>query len=117
MNVPLTLSSAVEAMVDQKHTVGYKYEAEEAILHRFVAFTRSQFPGLETITEVSAHAWIEAAQKRAVTPSTLQALASPVRQLAQWLVFHDVATYVLPTGVLPRPTAYVPHIYSNVSAP
>lgn len=113
MRTPLTLIDAVDAMVAQKHTVGYKYEAEEAILHRFVAFTRSQFPGLETITEVSAHAWIEAAQKRAVTPSTLQGLASPVRQLAQWLILHDVAAYVLPAGVLRRPAAYTPHIYSD----
>lgn len=113
MRAPLTLIEAVDAMVAQKRTVGYKYEAEEAILCRFVAFTRNRFPGLETITEVSANAWIEAARKRAVTPSTLQGLASPVRHLARWLTFHDVAAYALPTGVLPRPADYVPHIYSN----
>ncbi len=112
MRTPLILIDAVDAMVVEKQAVGYKYEAEEAILHRFVAFTRSQFPGLDTITQVSAHAWLEAAQKRAVTPSTLRGLASPVRQLARWLIFHDVAAYVLPTGVLPRPAAYMPHIYS-----
>lgn len=113
MRASLTLTDAVEAMVAQKRTVGYKYEAEEAILYRFVAFTRSHFPGLETITEVSANAWIEAAQKRAVTPSTLHGLASPVRQLARWLILHDVAAYALATGVLRRPAAYIPHIYSD----
>ncbi|ECJ2934120.1 tyrosine-type recombinase/integrase [Salmonella enterica subsp. enterica] len=113
MRTPLTLIDAVDAMVAQKHTVGYKYEAEEAILDRFVAFTHRQFPGLETITDASANAWIEAAQKRAVTPSTLRGLASPVRHLAQWLILHDVAAYVLPTGVLRRPAAYIPHIYSD----
>ncbi|ECY4647025.1 tyrosine-type recombinase/integrase [Salmonella enterica subsp. enterica] len=113
MRTPLTLIDAVDAMVAQKHTVGYKYEAEEAILDRFVAFTHRQFPGLETITDASANAWIEAAQKRAVTPSTLRGLTSPVRHLAQWLILHDVATYVLPTGVLRRPAAYIPHIYSD----
>lgn len=54
MNAHLTLIDAVEAMIAQKRTVGYKYEAEEAVLYRFVTFTRSQSPGLETITEVSA---------------------------------------------------------------
>lgn len=64
MRTPLTLIDAVDAMVAQKHTIGYKYEAEEAILDRFVAFTHRQFPGLETITDASANAWIESAQKR-----------------------------------------------------
>ncbi|PUA41265.1 integrase/recombinase [Pseudomonas protegens] len=113
MNAPLTLAETVQAMVVQQRTVGYKYEAEEAILRRFVSFTHSQFPGLESITEASANAWIKAAQKRAVTPSTLQGLTSPVRHLAKWLILHDVAAYVLPTGVLRRPAAYIPHIYSD----
>lgn len=113
MRTPLTLIDTVDAMVAQKHTVGYKYEAEEAILDRFVAFTHCQFPGLETVTDASANAWIEAAQKRAVTPSTLRGLTSPVRHLAQWLILHDVAAYVLPTGVLRRPAAYIPYIYSD----
>ncbi|EAW1232131.1 integrase/recombinase [Salmonella enterica] len=113
MNAHLTLIDAVEAMIAQKRTVGYKYEAEEAVLYRFVTFTRSQSPGLETITEVSASAWIEAAQKRAVTPATLQGLTSPVRHLAQWLILHNVTAYELPTGLLRRSAAYTPHIYSD----
>ncbi|NWK97351.1 integrase/recombinase [Sphingobium lactosutens] len=113
MRTSLTLIDAVKAMVAEKRAVGYKYNAEEAMLHRFVAFTRSQFPGLETITEASANAWIEAAQKRTVTTSTMQGLTSPVRHLARWLTLHDVAAYALPTGVLRRPAAYVPHIYSD----
>ena len=44
MSTPLTLIDAIKTMVAQKRTVGYKYEAEEAVLYRFVAFTRSQFP-------------------------------------------------------------------------
>ncbi|RIP92677.1 integrase/recombinase, partial [Salmonella enterica subsp. enterica serovar Newport str. CFSAN000828] len=93
MNAHLTLIDAVEAMIAQKRTVGYKYEAEEAVLYRFVTFTRSQSPGLETITEVSASAWIEAAQKRAVTPATLQGRTSPVRHRAQWLILNNVSAY------------------------
>jgi integrase/recombinase XerD len=46
MSAPLTLIEAVEAMVAQKRTVGYKYEAEEAVLSRFVAcwFSRGTEP-------------------------------------------------------------------------
>lgn len=113
MSTALTLTDAITAMVAQKRTVGYKYLSEEAILLRFDAFTRSEFPGLCTITEASAHAWIEAAQQRSVKPSTLHGLTTPIRQLARWLRRHGVAAYVLPAGIVPRPCAYVPHIYTD----
>lgn len=113
MSPDLTLTDAIATLVAQKRAVDYKYVAEAAVLARFDAFTRSQFPGLATITEASAHAWIEAAQRRAVKPATLHGLATPVRQLARWLGHHGIAAYVLPAGVLARPTVYVPHIYTD----
>lgn len=113
MHTPLTLTGAIKTMVVQKRMVGYKYATEEVILLRFEAFTRNRFPGLDTIIEASAHAWIEAAQRRAVKPATLHGLATPVRQLARWLRLHGIAAYVLPAGVLARPATYVPHIYTD----
>lgn len=113
MSTDLTLTAAIEALIAGKRAVGYKYMTEAAILARFDAFTRDRFPGLHTITEASAHAWIEAAQRRAVKPATLHGLATPVRQLARWLIRHGVAAYVLPARMLPRPATYVPHIYTD----
>lgn len=113
MRTVLTLTDSVRAIVAEKRAVGYKYDSEEVILHRFLAFTHSQFPELETVTDASANAWVEAAQKRGVTTSTMQGLTSPVRHLARWLMLHGVAAYALPTGVLRRRAAYVPHIYSD----
>lgn len=113
MSTDLTLTAAIEALIAGKRAVGYKYMTEAAILTRFDAFTRDQFSGLHTITEVSAHAWIEAAQRRSVKPATLHGLATPIRQLARWLIRHGIAAYVLPARMLPRPAAYVPHIYTD----
>ena len=36
-----------------------------------------------------------------------------MRELARWLGRRGVPAYVLPTGALPRPARYVPHIYTD----
>jgi integrase/recombinase XerD len=73
------------------------------VLARFAAFCRAEFPGLGAPTQDAVEAWVAAAQRRGVTPATLQTLVAPVRQLARWLHRRGVPAYVLPTGVLPRP--------------
>jgi integrase/recombinase XerD len=110
----ITMADAIRALVAEKRTVGYKYVAEERVLSRFCAFCCARFPGLEVPSEASFEAWVTAAQKRGVKPATLQTLVGPVRELARWLGRRGVPAYVLPPGVLPRPTRYVPHIYTDV---
>ena len=85
MSADVTLSEAITALVAEKRAVGYKYDAEARVLARFEAFHRSEFPGLDTLTEASVQAWIAAARRRDVKPATLQGLAAPIRELARWL--------------------------------
>jgi integrase len=99
--------------VAEKRAVGYQYQAEQQVLARFEAFSRSEFPGLDTLTEASVQTWIVAAQRRGVTPATLQSLAAPIRELARWLGRRGVAAYLLPRAAIPRPARYVPHIYTD----
>jgi integrase/recombinase XerD len=113
MSAAITLSEAITALVAEKRAVGYKYHAEQQVLTRFEAFCRSEFPGLDTLTEASVQAWIVAARRRGVTPATLQGLAAPVRELARWLGRRGVAAYLLPRSALPRPVRYVPHVYTD----
>ena len=113
MTAGITLTDAITALVAEKRAVGYKYHAEQQVLARFEAFSRGQFPGLDTLTEASVQAWIVAARRRDVKPATLQGLAAPVRELARWLGRRGVAAYLLPTAALPRPARYVPHIYTD----
>jgi len=108
----ITLSEAITALVAEKRAVGYKYHAEQRVLARFEAFNRSEFPGLDTLSEASVQAWIVAARRRGVTPATLQGLLAPVRELARWLGRRGVAAYLLPRSALP-PARYVPHIYTD----
>jgi len=113
VSAAITLSEAITALVAEKRAVGYKYLAEQQVLARFEAFNRGQFPGLDTLTEASVQAWIIAARRREVTPATLQTLIAPVRELARWLGRQGVAAYLLPRSALPRPSRYVPHIYTD----
>jgi integrase/recombinase XerD len=109
----ITLADAITALVTEKRALGYKYASEERVLARFEAFCAGEFPGLSTVTQASVEAWILSARRRAVTPATVQGLASPVRELARWLGRHGVDAYVLPAGALSKPARYIPHIYSN----
>ena len=117
MSSVISLADAIAGLVAEKRSVGYKYVSEERVLARFEAFCASEFPGLETVTQASVHAWIAAARERSVTPATVQGLAAPVRELARWFHRRGVDAYVLPAGTLPKPARYVPHIYTDQELP
>lgn len=109
----ITLSGAITMLVAEKRAVGYRYDAEARVLARFEAFSRSEFPGLDELTEASVTAWITAARGRDVKPATLAGLVAPIRELARWLGRRGVPAYLLPRAALPRPVRYVPHIYTD----
>jgi integrase/recombinase XerD len=113
MSAGVTLVDAITVLVAEKRAVGYKYDAEARVLARFEEFNRREFPGLDTLTEASVHAWIAAARGRGVKPATLAGLVAPVRELARWLGRRGAPAYLLPRAALPRPIRYVPHIYTD----
>ncbi len=113
MSTVVTLPDAIAALVAEKRAVGYKYDAEARVLARFEAFSRREFPGVDTLTEASVQAWVVAARRRGVQPATVQGLAAPVRALARWMGRHGEKAYLLPRAALPRPARYVPHIYTD----
>lgn len=113
MTADITMTDAITALVTEQRAVGYKYAAQARVLARFAAFCRTEFPGLDAPSQAAVEAWVTAAGRRGVTPSTLRTLVAPVRQLARWLGRRGVNAYVLPAGVLPRPARYIPHIFTD----
>lgn len=109
----ITLAEAITALVAEKRAIGYKYDSEALVLARFEAFSRDEFPGLDSLTQDSVQTWITAGRARGVKPATLQSLAAPVRQLGRWLARAGTQAYVLPAGVLATPARYVPHIFTD----
>jgi len=113
MSAEIELAGAITGLIAEKRALGYKYRAEALVLGRFQAFSRSEFPGVGTVTRASVEAWIAGARRRAVKPATVNSLIAPVRELARWLGRRGVEAYVLPAGVLEKPARYIPHIYSD----
>jgi integrase/recombinase XerD len=113
MSAEIELAGAITGLIAEKRALGYKYRAEALVLGRFEAFSRSEFPGVGTVTRASVEAWIVGARRRAVKPATVNSLIAPVRELARWLGRRGVEAYVLPAGVLEKPARYIPHIYSD----
>ena len=113
MSAGTKLAAAIAGLIAEKRALGYKYVCEELALARFDAFCATAFPGLDTVTRASVEAWVACARRRAVKPATVNSLITPVRELARWLHRRGVDAYVLPTGVLPKPARYIPHIYSD----
>jgi integrase len=113
MSAGITLSGAITALVAEKRAVGYTYHTEARVLARFEAFSRREYPRLDTLTEASVHAWIDAARRRGAQPATVQGLAAPLRELARWLGRRGVRAYLLPRCALERPARYAPHIYTD----
>ena len=112
MSAGVTLVDAITVLVAEKRAVGYKYDAEARVLARFEEFNRREFPGLDTLTEASVHAWIAAARGRGVKPATLAGLVAPVRELARWLGRRGARPTYAPGGAA-QAHPYVPHIYTD----
>ena len=113
MSPAITMTGAITALAAEKRATGCKYDTEERVLARFAAFSGSQFPGLEAPTRVSVEAWITSARERGVKRRLCRAWP---RRCGSWPAgWADGAcpAYVLPTGALPRPARYVPHIYTD----
>jgi integrase/recombinase XerD len=61
MSAAITLAEAIRGLVAEKRAVGYKCRSEALVPDRFAAFSRREFPGVDTLTEASVEAWIIAA--------------------------------------------------------
>jgi integrase len=101
----------ISGLIEQKRSLGYKYESQPAILKRFDDFCLEHFPTENELCKEIVFSW--ATQRSGEHPATLQGRVTPVNELARYMLRQGISAFVLPKGTLPRVPQYEPHIYSD----
>jgi len=98
-------------LIEQKRSLGYKWESEPDVLRRFDLFCMERHPHETTITQEVMLDW--AAKRPNEKSATLQNRLTPVRELTKYMVRLGHDAYLMPKGLMPRVPKYMPHIYTN----
>ena len=105
------LAPYMVGMVEQKHALGYKYEAQVKLLKKFDAFCLKCFPDEKTVTKAMLDIW--AIKKPHEHPGTLRHRVTVVSHLARYMAALGYNAYIYPTNELPKEPIYIPYIYSE----
>ncbi len=113
-NYNSNLSSYIEGLINQKHSVGYPYLESERVLNNFDIFCSTFYPEAKSIS-------VEIGQKWAVTKPnesavTFQNRLAPVRELARYIQRLGIEAYIIPIGIGPkcsREKKNSPHIFTE----
>ncbi|WP_436413181.1 tyrosine-type recombinase/integrase [Petrimonas sp.] len=111
MEYTSALSGYITGLIEQKHSVGYKYNCEAAVLKRFDIFCGTHYPELKVLDKEIVLHWSK--QRSGEHPSTLQNRITPVRDLAKYIINNGCQAYILPKGVIPKSPRHLPYIYSD----
>jgi integrase len=104
-------SDNITGLIEQKRSVGYKYQSEAGILRRFDLFCSANYPEVSVLSREMALEWSR--QRPGEHPSTLQGRVTPVRELALHIIRNGHDAYILPDGIVPKCPRYLPYIYSD----
>jgi integrase len=111
MEYSSALAPHIIGLIEQKRALGYKYNTEPGILHRFDVFCTERYPFESTLTREMMMEW--ATPRQSEHPATLQGRITPVKELAKYMIRLNLEAFVYQKGLMPRAPRYVPHIYSN----
>ncbi len=101
----------ISGLIEQKRALGYKYESQPAILKRFDTFCLERHPNETELSRKIVLDW--AIKQPNEKPATLQGRITPVSELAKYMLRLGISAFILPKGILPRVSRYIPHIYTN----
>ena len=101
----------VEGLVLQKRSVGYRYDAQAAILKRFDRFCLRYHADEATLSKKIVTHWAERRPGESI--GTLGIRVSAVRQLAIYLNKLGGEAYVIPSRTLPKYPGYIPYIFTD----
>jgi integrase/recombinase XerD len=101
----------IRGMIQQKHSLGYKYDSCERILCKFDQFCLAYGCTEPILLKELVNAW---SQKRPnESQRTLHHRAVIIRQLGMYMTSIGVPAYVLPKNTVPKGPRYIPYIFSN----
>lgn len=104
-------SEYIIGFIEQKQSVGYKYQTEAAVLRRFDLFCRTHYPQMKTLSREIVLHW--SGQRPGEHPSTMQGRVTPVRELAKYMIRNGHPAFILPEGTVPKCPRYLPYIYCD----
>lgn len=101
----------IQAVIRQKHSLGYKYDSSARMLYRFDRFCLTYGCTEPVLSKQLVHAWSQKRPNEA--QATLRTRSGVVRQLAMYMTRLGAHAYVLPKNTIPKGPIYIPHIFSN----
>ncbi len=104
-------ASYIIGLIEQKRSLGYKYESEVQILRRFDKFCVDYYHDEKNLTVDLVMDWSK--KRPTEKAATLQNRITPVKELAKYMTRLGLDAFIFPRGMMPRPTRYIPHIYTN----
>jgi len=111
MEYSSAFSVQIIGLIEQKRSLGYKYQAEAAILRRFDLFCRERYPQEKTLNREIVLHWSR--QRPNEHPATLQGRVVPIRALAGYMINNGHQAFMPPKGITPKSPRYLPYIYSD----
>lgn len=105
------LAPYMEGLIEQKRSLGYKYEEQIWQLKKFDTFCLEQFPDETTVTRDMLDTW--GALRPYEHPGTLRNRVTVISHLAKYMVSLGKNAYIFPTSECPKEPKYIPHIFSE----
>lgn len=102
----------IHDLINQKCSIGYKYETEVSILLRFDSFCCTYFPETSELTKELVESW--AMKRETESFQTLKGRITPIRHLAELMNRQGINAYVFPKGKIPKSNQYQPSIFSDL---
>jgi len=106
-----SLAQPIQALIEQKRAIGYRYESSGWTLYKLDQFCIDQEYSHPFITQELAQAWIARRPTEALATQRNRAIV--IRQLGLYQARLDIESYVLPPRSLPPKEHYEPYIFSD----
>jgi integrase len=105
------LKQCIQAMINEKRALGYKYDSSARLLYKFDQFCLTYGCTAPILSKELVLAWCQKHPNEA--QATYRTKLTVIRQLAMHMDRIGMNAFVLPLNYTPKGPKYVPYIFSN----